>query len=113
MKTRMKIFHPESVRFPAQNQVKTKKKSSLKFSPIFGRKLGKGQKKRSSPTVCVLKPSAQVTKGWAAMMHFCILFYANYTILANRRGAMAQCPPKYAPADQPIRYYPQSCKQGL
>ena len=33
------------------------------------------------------------------MPPFCILFYANYTILATqRRGAMAQWPPpKYAP----------------
>ena len=33
------------------------------------------------------------------MPQFCILLYANYTILAIQRGgAMAQCPPlKYAP----------------
>ena len=37
-----------------------KKGSSLKFSPIF---IGAGQKQRSSPTICVLKPSAQVTNG--------------------------------------------------
>ena len=35
------------------------------------------------------------------MPQFCILFYANYTILATQRGAMAQWPPpKYAPVQQ-------------
>ena len=43
MKTRM---NQKLVRFPAQNQVKTKKKrSSLKFSPVFGPKIGEDQKK--------------------------------------------------------------------
>ena len=68
--------------------MKTKKKkerSSLKVSPVFGPKLSEDQKKRSSPTVFVLKPSAQVTKG-GAMPQFCILFYANYTILAVQKG---------------------------
>ena len=46
----------------------------------------------------MLKLSAQVTK-LEAMPQFCILFYANYTILATQRRAMAPCPPpKYAPA---------------
>ena len=38
------------VRFPAQTQVKSKnkKRSSLKFSPVFGPKLGEDQNKRSS-----------------------------------------------------------------
>ena len=32
------------------------------------------------------------------MPQFCILFYANYIILATQRGGMAQWPPpKYAP----------------
>ena len=31
------------------------------------------------------------------MPQFCILFYANYTILATQRGAMAQCPPLNTP----------------
>ena len=61
--------------FPVQNQMKTKKKekrSSLKLSPVFGPKLDAGQKQRFSPTVCVFKPSAQVTKGGeghAAILH--------------------------------------------
>ena len=29
------------------------------------------------------------------MPQFCILLYANYTILATQRGGMAQCPPPY------------------
>ena len=34
------------------------------------------------------------------MPQFCILFYANYAIMAAQRGALVQCsPPKYAPAD--------------
>ena len=44
-----------------------KKKSSLKFSPIV---LGVGQKQTSSPTISVLKASAQVTKRGE---HFAIL----------------------------------------
>ena len=76
------------VRFPAQNQVTTKKKrSSLKFSPVFGQK-------RSSPTVSVLKPSAQVTKGGTchSFAYFSMLIIL---ILAMQRGGggMAQCPP--------------------
>ena len=51
MKTKIENFsHTKSVRFPAQNQVKTKKKrSSLKFSPVFGLKLGEDQKKGLRP----------------------------------------------------------------
>ena len=47
------------------------------------------------------------------MPQFCILFYANYTILANQRGAMAQWPsPKYAPAYKPIKYHFQERKNA-
>ena len=59
----------------------------LKFSRIICPKLGAGQKQRSSPTICVLQASAQIKKA-----QFCILFYANYTILATQRGAVAQWP---------------------
>ena len=31
------------------------------------------------------------------MPHFCIQFYANYTILATQRGAWHHAPSKYAP----------------
>ena len=73
----MKIFQPKtkSVFLPEfrRRPKKKEKRSSLKFSLFFGPKLGKDQKrkvftqiyskKRSSPTVSVLKHSAQVTKG--------------------------------------------------
>ena len=83
-----------------------KKRSSLKFSPIFCPKLGEdqknkrsslkfslillgvGQNQRSSPTTCVLKASAQLTKV-GVIPQFCIINYANYTILA-RGGVKAQ-----------------------
>ena len=45
------------VRFPTQNWVKTKKKrSSLKFSPVFGLKLGEGQKKGLCPPFLCSNP---------------------------------------------------------
>ena len=44
-----------------------KKRSSLKFSPIS---LGAGQKQRSSPTICVLKAFAQLTKGGGPFRNF-------------------------------------------
>ena len=59
---------------------KKDKRSSLKFSPIH---LGVGQNQRSSPTICGLKASAQLTKGGGGIPQFCILNYANYTILAR------------------------------
>ena len=34
----------------------------------------------------MLKLSAQVTKGGGGTPQFCLLFYANYTILATQRG---------------------------
>ena len=53
-KTTIKIFPP--VRFPARIQVKTKKKrkkrSSIRFSPVFGPKLGEGQKKVFAHRLC-------------------------------------------------------------
>ena len=81
--------------------MKTRRKiSPLRISPVFGPKLGEEQKKKVLTqilSVSVLKLSAQVTKG-LAMPQFCILFYANYTILATQREGMAPCPhPKYAP----------------
>ena len=76
-----------------------KKKSSLKFSPVFGPKLGEDQEKRSSPTVSVLKPSAQITRGKGGPCHN-FAYYSMLIILFRRPkgGAMAQWPsPKYAP----------------
>ena len=83
-----------------------KKRSSLKFSPVFDPKLGEGQKLKSWRTVFVHKPSAQVTKGGGGgggggRPQFCILFYANYIILASQRGGHGPMPPsKYAPGPE-------------
>ena len=75
--------------------MKTKKKrSSLKFGPVFGPKLGAGQKQRSSPTVCVLKPSAQVTKRGPCRN---FASYSMLIILSWRPKGGAWPPPKYAP----------------
>ena len=39
------------------------------------------------------------------MLQFCILFYANYTILATQRGGpWPNTPPKYAPAVEVVLY---------
>ena len=40
-------------------------------------------------------------QGGAAIPQFCIIIYANYTILATQRRGMAQCPSpsKYAPVN--------------
>ena len=68
--------------------------ATLSFYDLVGfwPKIGWRLKKRSSPTVCVLKPSAQITKG-GALTQFCILFYANYTNLSTQRGAHGPMPP--------------------
>ena len=88
-----KCFHPKLVPFSNPNSGKDqKKRSSLKLSPIFCPKLGASQKQRSSPTLCVLKAFAQFMKD-GGMPQFCILSYADYTILATQRGTMAQWPP--------------------
>ena len=92
----MKFFHPESVRFSCPK--KTKKRCSLKISPIFGPKLGEDQKeKRSSPNlvrflVLAYRLCAQTFCPSFKGGHAAIL-YANCTILATQRGGMAQCPP--------------------
>ena len=72
-----KGFHSNLVRFLAENWVKAKK--------------------RSSSTICVLKPSAKVTKGGGSMSQFCVLFYANSTILATQRGGHGPMPPLNTP----------------
>ena len=83
--------------------MKTKRKvSPLRISPFFCPKLGEDQKKKKKKvtqirSVSVLKLSAQVTKagGHGAI---CILFYTNYTILANQRGE----PWHHAPLNTPL-----------
>ena len=70
--------------------MKTKKRFSLNFGPVFGQKKGL----RSLFLCSSLLPKLQ-RRG--ATPQFCILFYANYTILETQRwghGPMAS--PKYA-----------------
>ena len=78
------------VRVPAQTEVKTKKKG------LHSNLVQILAKKRSSPTVSVLKP-AQVTKGGGGgtMPHFCILFYANYP--GNPKGGHGPMAPLNTP----------------
>ena len=120
MKTRVKNFQPKtkSVFLPKLRWRPKKKRSSFKYSPVFGPKLGEDQNKKTkkkglhSNLVQFLAKEkafahrfcAQTVglsyKGKRVMPQFRILFYANYTILATQRGGgtMAQCPPKkYAP----------------
>ena len=85
---------------------------SLKFSPIFRPNFGEEQKKKKGlPSNLVqFVLCAPKTKGFAyhlcaqifsptnkggAIPQFCVLIYANYTMLATQREGMAQCPPKY------------------
>ena len=37
------------------------------------------------------------------MLHFCILFYANYTILANQRGGHGPMPPLNTPLSWAVK----------
>ena len=90
-----KFFDPKSVRFFAQNLVKTKKKRSLKFSPVFRPKLGERAKKNFSLKFSpIFRPNVRASlklthktyplcdqtfcptcKG-GAMPQFCRLFFA-------------------------------------
>ena len=73
------------------------KRSSLKFSRFLAQNWVKAQK-RSSPTVCVLKPSAQVTKG-VPCRNFAYYFMLIILSCRPNGGGIAQWPPrKYAPA---------------
>ena len=95
MKTRIKIF--PQVRFPALNLVKTKKKrSSFKFSRFLAQNWVKAQKKVSAHRLYAQTFCPGYKRG--PMSQFCILFYANYTILSTQRGGHGpMAPPKYAP----------------
>ena len=79
MKMRMNIFQPsiKSVFLPKLRWRPKKKKFLLKFSPVFGQKVD-----LRPPLLCSdLLPKLQ--RG--GMPKFCILFFANYTILATQR----------------------------
>ena len=110
MKTRMKIFQPKTKSvFQPELRRRPKKRSSLKFKPIFCPKFDENQsKKRYSlkfrqkkglrpPFLCSnLLPKLQRE---GASHNFA--FYSMLIILSwqpKGEGAMAQCPfPKYAP----------------
>ena len=73
-----------------QKEKKKRRRSSLKFSPVFGPKLGgdqKKKKKRSSLRFCPLVCSNFLPElqRRGAMPEFCVLFYANYTTPATQR----------------------------
>ena len=80
-KTKIKNFPP--VRFPAQNQVKNKKKKSysLRFSPVFGPKLGEGQKKVFAHRLCA-QTYCPSYKGGAMPQFF--TFYSMLIVLSWR-----------------------------
>ena len=72
-----------------------KKKSSLKFSPVFGPKLREAPQKNKKfftqiLSLCVLKLSAQVTRGGGACRNFA--YYSMLIILSWRpKGGMVPC----------------------
>ena len=84
---KLEINEDQNENFPSQNQVRfpvpklgedQKQRSSLKFSTVFG------QKKVFAHRFCAQTFCPSYKGG--AMLQFCILFYANYTILATQRG---------------------------
>ena len=83
--------HKFSLIFCSKLGEEQKKSSSLKFSPIICLKLRAGLK-QTYKTYPLCDQSFCPTYKGGAMPQFCILFYANYTILATQRGAMAHCP---------------------
>ena len=81
----LKFSYSNFVPFFAQNQMKSKKKrSSLKFRPIFHPKSGD------------FEPKAQLAKGGG---HASILltFLCNFAILATQRGGHGSMPPLNTP----------------
>ena len=122
MKTRIKIFPLRISPFscPKSGKDQNKKRSSLKFSPVFGPKLGDHQKKKSSlkfspilaqnwvkaqknglrpPFLCSnLLPKLQ--NGWPcrSFTYYPMLF----TLSCRSKGGEAMAPPKYAPAGSSI-----------
>ena len=95
----MKIFSNQNQSFtcPKLGEDQTKR-SSLKFSPVFDAKLGAGQKTKVFAHRLCPQTFCPSYTGGGSMPQFCILFYANYTILATQRGGpWPNAPPKYAP----------------
>ena len=96
-----------------KSKIKIKKRSSLKFGPIFGPKLGEEQQKKGLHSNAVLffaqsqdethntcplchQTSCPTWKGGAHASIF-LTFLCNFTILTTQRGGPWP-PPKYAPA---------------
>ena len=103
VKTRMKIFQPKTkFAYLPKLGYRPKKRSSFKFSPVFGPKSGEDQKKWSSlkfspvfgPPKSLRPPFLCSSYKEGAMPEFCILFYANYTILATQSGGHCSFPPR-------------------
>ena len=85
---------------------KKKKRSSLRFSTVFGPKLGEGQEKRSfAHQLCAQTFCSSYKRGGGHVAILHILFYANYTILATQKGAMAQWPPLNTPQDGRLWFF--------
>ena len=112
MTTRTKIFQLKTTFvFLPKLRWRQKKRSSLKFSPVVGPKLGEDRKKKGlhSNLVRFLAQKKVFAHPFYAqtfcssykggtMPQFCIPFYANYTILATQRERpWPNGPPKYAP----------------
>ena len=88
----MKIFSPTISPFSCPKSGKDqKKRSSVKFSSVFGPQLGEGQKKTSSPTVCALKLSAQATTGGACrnFAYYFMLVILSWRPKGEGHGTMA------------------------
>ena len=82
------------VRFPVQTQVKTKKKrSSLKFGPVFGPKLGGGQKKGLRPPFLCSNPLLKLQRGETC----CNFAYYSMLIILSWRPKDPLCPPLNTP----------------
>ena len=85
--------------FPVQNQMKTKKKkkkkgkrSSLKLARFLVQNWVQAKNKDFRLLFVCSNLLPKLQKG-GDMPQFCILFYANYTILATQRGKDGPMPP--------------------
>ena len=94
------FLQPESVRLPAQNKVKNKKKrSSLKFSPVFDPKLGAAQKQKVFAHRLCAQTFGPSYKGEGGACHN-FAYYSMLIILSWRPKGWGHGPmpiPKYAP----------------
>ena len=83
---------------PKFGEDQTKKRSSIRFNPVFGPKLGEDQNKKGLHSDSVRFCAQTFCPSYkGGIPQFRILFYVNYTIPATQRGAWNHAPPKYAP----------------